>query len=120
MNILGGMNMSQMLLLDKRTQSLIEDYVPQGEILEGVVCFFSVFADYTRVKILFALAISELCVTDLSRILDINQTTISHQLRFLKTARLVRSRREGKTVLYALADSHVTAILALSADHIRE
>ena len=73
--------MSQMLLLDKRTQGLIEDYVPQGEILEGVVCFFSVFADYTRVRILSALAISELCVTDLSRILNINQTTVSHQLR---------------------------------------
>lgn len=82
--------MSQMLLLDKRTQSLIEDYVPQGDILEGVVCFFSVFADYTRVKILSALAISELCVTDLSRILDLNQTTVSHQLRFLKSAGIVK------------------------------
>ena len=67
--------MSQMLLLDKRTQGLIEDYVPQGEILDGVVCFFSVFSDNTRIKILSALAISELCVTDLSRILQINQTT---------------------------------------------
>ena len=71
----GGVHMSQMLLLDKRTQALIEDYVPQGEILEGVVCFFSVFADYTRVKILSALAISELCVTDLSRILEISLST---------------------------------------------
>ena len=112
--------MSQMLLLDKRTQSLIEDYVPQGDILEGVVCFFSVFADYTRVKILSALAISELCVTDLSRILEINQTTVSHQLRFLKNARLVKSRRVGKTALYSLADSHVVSIIALAAEHITE
>ena len=86
-----------MLLLDKRTQSLIEDYVPQGDILEGVVCFFSVFADYTRVRILSALAISELCVTDLSRILDINQTTVSHQLRFLKSAGSSKAAARAKS-----------------------
>ena len=103
--------MSQMLLLDKRTQGLIEDYVPQGEILEGVVCFFSVFADYTRVKILSALAISELCVTDLSRILDINQTTVSHQLRFLKSAGIVKSSRQGKIVFYSLVDDSINDVI---------
>lgn len=103
--------MSQMLLLDKRTQSLIEDYVPQGDILEGVVCFFSVFADYTRIKILSALAISELCVTDLSRILDINQTTVSHQLRFLKSAGIVKSIRQGKIVFYSLVDDSINDVI---------
>ncbi len=103
--------MAQMLLLDKRTQGLIEDYVPQGEILEGVVCFFSVFADYTRVKILSALAISQLCVTDLSRILSINQTTVSHQLRFLKSAGIVRSERQGRIVFYSLANDTVTDVI---------
>lgn len=103
--------MSQMLLLDKRTQSLIEDYVPQGDILEGIVCFFSVFADYTRVKILSALAISELCVTDISRILDINQTTVSHQLRFLKSAGIVRCSRQGKIVFYSLANESINDVI---------
>ena len=103
--------MSQMLLLDKRTQSLIEDYVPQGEILEGVVCFFSVFADYTRVKILTALAISELCVTDLSRILEINQTTVSHQLRFLKSAGIVKCCRQGKIAFYSLVDDTINDVI---------
>ena len=103
--------MSQMLLLDKRTQSLIEDYVPQGDILEGVVCFFSVFADYTRIKILSALAISELCVTDLSRILSINQTTVSHQLRFLKSAGIVKCSRQGKIVFYSLVDDTVNDVI---------
>ena len=110
-NILGEKHMSQMLLLDKRTQGLIEDYVPQGEILEGVVCFFSVFADYTRVKILSALAISELCVTDLSRILDINQTTVSHQLRFLKSAGIVKCCRQGKIVFYSLVDDTINDVI---------
>ena len=103
--------MSEMLLLDKRTQGLIEDYVPQGDILEGGVCFFSVFADYTRVKILSALAISELCVTDLSRILDINQTTVSHQLRFLKSAGIVKCCRQGKVIFYSLTNDSVNDVL---------
>ncbi len=103
--------MSQTLLLDKRTQSLIEDYVPQGEILEGIVCFFSVFSDYTRVKILSALAISELCVTDLSRILDINQTTVSHQLRFLRSAGIVKCVRQGKIVFYSLVNDSINDVI---------
>ena len=103
--------MSQMLLLDKRTQSLIEDYVPQGEILEGIVCFFSVFSDYTRVKILTALAISELCVTDLSRILDINQTTLSQQLRFLKSAGIVKCVRQGKIIFYSLVNESINDVI---------
>ena len=103
--------MTQTLLLDKRTQGLIEDYVPQGEILEGVVCFFSVFADYTRIKILSALAISELCVTDLSRILDLNQTTVSHQLRFLKSAGMVKCVRQGKIVFYSLVDDRINDVI---------
>ena len=103
--------MSQMLLLDKRTQDLIQDYVPQGEILEGIVCFFSVFSDYTRVKILSALAISELCVTDLSRILDINQTTVSHQLRYLKSAGIVRCYRQGKIIFYSLTTDSINDVL---------
>ena len=111
LNIFGGVHMSQTLLLDKRTQSLIEDYVPQGDILEGVVCFFSVFSDYTRVKILSALAISELCVTDLSRILEINQTTVSHQLRYLKSAGIVKSYRQGKIVFYSLTDESINDFL---------
>ena len=103
--------MSNMLLLDKRTQSLIEDYVPKGEILEGVVCFFSVFADYTRIKILSALAISELCVTDISRILEINQTTVSHQLRLLKNLNAVKTRRQGKVVFYSLRNETLSDVL---------
>lgn len=110
-HIFGGINMTQTLLLDKRTQGLIEDYVPQGDILDGIVCFFTVFADYTRVKILSALAISELCVTDLSRILKINQTTISHQLRYLKNVGIVKCERQGKIIFYSLINDNINDVL---------
>ena len=100
-----------MLLLDKRTQSLVENYVPEGEILEGIADFFSVFADSTRVRILSALAITEMCVTDISRVLGINQTTVSHQLRLLKNIGIVRCSRCGKVIFYSLKNETVNDVL---------
>lgn len=100
-----------MLLLDKRTQSLVKNYVPEGEILEGIVDFFSVFADSTRVRILSALAITEMCVTDISRVLGINQTTVSHQLRLLKNIGIVRCSRCGKVIFYSLKNETVNDVL---------
>ena len=100
-----------MLLLDKRTQSLVENYVPEGEILEGIVDFFSVFADSTRARILSALAITEMCVTDISRVLGINQTTVSHQLRLLKNIGIVRCSRCGKVIFYSLKNETVNDVL---------
>ncbi len=102
---------AETLLLDKRTQSLVENYVPCGEVLDGIVCFFSVFADSTRVRILSALAITELCVTDLSRVLDINQTTVSHQLRYLKNLGIVAADRLGKVIFYRLKNEIVNDVL---------
>ena len=102
---------AETLLLDKRTQSLVENYVPDGEVLDGLVCFFSVFADSTRVRILSALAISELCVTDISRVLDINQTTVSHQLRYLKNLGIVTCSRLGKVIFYSLKNDIVNDVL---------
>ena len=83
--------MQDTMLLDRRTKDFVREYVPDGDVLDSIVCFFSIFADHTRVKMLSALAISEMCVTDLSRVLDINQTTVSHQLRLLKNLGIVKS-----------------------------
>ena len=103
--------MEDTLLLDRRTQSLVEEYVPEGEILEGLVGFFSIFADATRVRILSALAITEMCVTDISRVLGINQTTVSHQLRLLKNIGIVRCSRCGKVIFYSLKNETVNDVL---------
>ncbi len=103
--------MTETLLLDKRTQSIIEGYVPEGEVLTALVRFFSIFSDPTRLRILASLAISEMCVTDISRVLAINQTTVSHQLRFLKDAGMVRTERHGKIIFYSIAGETVNDVL---------
>ena len=101
----------QTLLLDARTQDMIEGYVPDGEVLASLVRFFSLFADSTRLRILSALTLSKLCVTDISRVLGINQTTVSHQLRFLKDAGMVRYLRHGKIIFYSLSNDVVNDVL---------
>lgn len=103
--------MAETLLLDRRTQDMVVDYVPEGELLGSLVRFFSIFSDGTRLRILSALAISEMCVTDISRVLNINQTTVSHQLRFLKDVGLVRTERHGKIIFYALFSEIVNDVL---------
>ena len=103
--------MTETLLLDHRTQDMVESYVPEGELLFSLVRFFSIFADGTRLKLLSALAISEMCVTDLSRVLCLNQTTVSHQLRFLKDAGMVNCARHGKIIFYSLRNEIVNDVL---------
>lgn len=103
--------MKELLLLDKRTHSLINNYVPTNDMLTDLVDFFSIFADITRLKIISALAISEMCVTDISRTLFINQTTVSHQLRLLKNYGAVNTRRDGKIIFYSLKHELVNDVL---------
>jgi ArsR family transcriptional regulator len=81
---------------------------------------FKVFGDSTRLRILFSLMESEKCVTDMSESLDMTASAISHQLKVLKQADLVRGRREGKMICYALADDHVKTIIGQGWDHINE
>ena len=100
-----------LLLLDKRTQGLVREYVPAGDLLTELVGFFSIFADSTRLKMLSALAISEMCVTDMSRLLKLNQTTVSHQLRLLKNLNAVKTKRQGKVVFYSLRNDALSDVL---------
>ncbi len=101
----------QEFLIDRNLQTLMEDYVPKGEILEELVCFFSIFSDYTRLRMISALAISEMCVSDISKVLKLNQTTVSHQLRLLKSLNAVKTRRQGKVVFYALRNETLNDVL---------
>lgn len=81
---------------------------------------FKVFGDTTRIKILYVLLQSELCVCDLADVLQMSQSAISHQLRVLKQMKLVKNRREGKTVFYSLADSHIQTIMSQGMEHVEE
>src|SRR5690554_710707 len=101
-----GLNM----LIDKRLQNHIINFMPPENVIEGLADFFSVFADITRIKMISALAIAEMCVSDLSSLLKINQTTISHQLRNLRKSGIVRSRRQGRVVFYSLASDCVNEV----------
>ena len=92
----------------------------EEDVLFDLADLFKLFGDSTRVKILYALSKSELCVGDIAALLNMTQSAISHQLRVLKQSKLVKCRRDGKAMLYSLADDHVTTILNQGIDHICE
>lgn len=94
--------------------------LPGDETLYDLAELFKVFGDSTRIKILYALFEAELCVCDISKLLGLTQSAVSHQLRVLKNSRLVKFRRDGKTVYYSLADGHVRKIIAQGMEHINE
>ena len=94
--------------------------LPRQEEIEAVAELFKLFGDPTRLKILCSLTQQELCVCDLAELIGMNQSAVSHQLRLLKQGRLVKSRREGKSIFYSLADSHVYTVLAQGMEHISE
>ena len=94
--------------------------IPEEGKLNDLAAFFKVFGDVTRVRILYALLCSEMCVCDLAQVLDMTQSAISHQLRILKQSKLVKSRREGKSIFYSLADNHVRTIIDQGREHIEE
>lgn len=94
--------------------------MPDEEILYDLAELFKIFGDSTRIKILYVLFESEMCVCDIANLLGMTQSAISHQLRALKQSKLVKYRREGKTVFYSLADSHVRTILDQGIEHVAE
>lgn len=98
----------------------VDDKMLPEEELQDLAEFFKVFGDATRLKILYALLCSEMCVYDIATLLGMSQSAISHQLRVLKQMDLVKNRREGKTIFYSLADGHIVNILSQGQDHIEE
>ena len=98
----------------------VRELLPPDERLYDLAELFKIFGDSTRVKILYALLEGELCVCDMAKLMEVTQSAVSHQLRVLKGSKLVKFRREGKTVYYSLADEHVIRILSQGMEHIAE
>ena len=96
------------------------EHLPPDDELEGMQAFFKVLGDSTRLRILHALLPGELCVGDLSETLGMSLSAVSHQLAVLKTARLVRHRRDGKVIYYSLSDAHVSSLLESMRTHLSE
>lgn len=99
---------------------IVQEKLPQEEKLYNLAELFKVFGDSTRIRILFVLFEAEVCVCDLASALCMTQSAISHQLRILKQSKLVKNRREGKSVFYSLADDHVRTIIAQGLEHVEE
>lgn len=102
------------------TVNMADKQIPDEKELYELADFFKIFADSTRIRILFVLKCSEMCVCDIAQLLNMTQSAISHQLRVLKQMKLVKNRREGKTIFYSLADDHITTILSQGIEHIEE
>jgi ArsR family transcriptional regulator len=98
----------------------VQAQMPGEESLYDLAELFKVFGDSTRIRILWALEVAELCVCDIAYLLNMTQSAISHQLRILKQAKLVRSRRAGKIMYYTLDDEHVRQIFDQGLTHIKE
>ena len=94
--------------------------IPDEEQLFDLSELFKIFGDSTRIRILYCLLESEMCVCDIASLLGMTQSAISHQLSVLKKSKLVKYRRDGKVIFYALADQHVYTILSQGMDHISE
>lgn len=103
----------------EHVEAVLEE-LPDEEELIDLADFYKLFSDSTRVRILSALSSSELCVYDLALVVGMSQSAVSHQLRILKTGRLISSRREGRVVFYRLSDDHVRDILTEGLEHVRE
>lgn len=110
----------QTTIIHKDTIEKVRKELPKDETLYDLANLFKIFSDQTRIKILCALQTNELCVCDLAALLDMTQSAISHQLRVLKSSRLVKFRRDGKVIYYSLADDHVEHIFNEGFKHVTE
>lgn len=107
------------IVLDDKTADNVRYYMPEEQKCRNLADFFSLFSDSTRIKIMSALSVSEMCVNDISGILKLNQTTVSHQLKLLKSMGTVKYRRDGKIVYYSIADQSVNDCLLTGVDYMQ-
>ena len=110
----------ELMYVHKDIVEIVREEMPDEEELYDLAELFKIFGDSTRIKILYLLFESEMCVCDIAQLLNMTQSAISHQLRALKQSKLVKYRREGKTVFYSLADGHVRTIIDQGMEHVKE
>ena len=115
-----GMEVCESCEVHANLLKIVNEKMPEETELYDLAELFKVFGDSTRMRILFVLFEAEVCVCDLAEALNMTQSAISHQLRILKQNKLVKSRREGKSVFYSLADDHVRTIVDQGREHIEE
>lgn len=110
----------QTLFIHEEVVRKVRDSQPNQELLISLADFFKIFGEPTRIRILQALFVSEMCVCDIAATLELNRSAVSHQLKILRTANLVKYRKEGKSAIYSLSDNHVKTILDQGMNHITE
>ncbi len=110
----------QTILIHDEVVQKVRNAQPEQDVLNYLGEFFRIFGDPTRIKILQALFISEMCVCDIAAVLEINRSAVSHQLKILRQANLVKYRKEGKSAIYSLSDNHVKKIIDQGMSHIME
>jgi ArsR family transcriptional regulator len=120
MAILEQEERNEYLCVHEDTVNRLLQEMPPEEDLYDLAELFKVFGDSTRIKILYALFGAELCVGDIAQLLGMSQTAVSHQLRVLRTNKLVKGRKEGKIVFYSLSDDHVRTIIDQGMEHVDE
>lgn len=113
-------NCSEYMHLHEDIIERVYKATPNDDTLLDLSELFKIFGDNTRIRILYALSVSEMCVCDLAKVLGMTQSAISHQLRILKQAQLIKYRRDGKTIFYSLADDHVSTIINQGMEHVQE
>ena len=116
----GGIDTCGFLCVHEDVVAQVQRSLPEEERLLRLAELFKVFGDGTRVRILYVLFEAEVCVCDLAKLLGMTQSAVSHQLRILKQAHLIKARRDGKTIFYSLADDHVAMLLRQGMEHVCE
>lgn len=112
--------MNKGLVLDENAQKIVKYYLPEKKDVDCLADFFSVFCDSTRLRMLSALCVTEMCVSDLSFTLELNQSTVSHTLKFLKQYNMVKSRRDGKIIFYSAMTKCVDEVMNVGLNYVRD
>lgn len=113
-------NLCEITIIHEDVVKEVKKIMPKDDEIYDLAEFFKVFADSTRMKMIYALMENELCVCDLANIVNTTQSAISHQLKILRQSKLVKFRKEGKVVYYSLDDEHISQILKKGREHIEE